>query len=117
MFWIGVLIGAMVGSAVTILVVCICMTGGDSDVERICYVSETDYNELYGLSTERIAYLKSELAKAEAENAELRAGTFLDIHQGFVDYFGTYTDNAEVKITDVFKLLNKIETEIWEKNT
>ena len=70
MFWIGALIGAMFGSAFTILVVCICMTGGDSDVERICLVSETDYNELYEEAQEKIAYQRAQISALESELAE-----------------------------------------------
>ena len=49
-----------------------------------------------------------------AENERLRAEILKEISLRFATHFGTYTNDTEVKVTEVFQLLKQIEKEILE---
>ena len=43
-----------------------------------------------------------------------KADTLKDVQMRFAMHFGTYTDDAEVKVSEVFKLLSKFAEEMLE---
>lgn len=50
----------------------------------------------------------------EAEVAKAKADTLKDMQIKFAMHFGTYTDDSEVKVSEVFKLLSKFAEEMLE---
>lgn len=49
-----------------------------------------------------------------ADVVEVKADTLKDIQIKFAMHFGTYTGDAEVKVSEVFKLLSKFKEEMLE---
>lgn len=50
----------------------------------------------------------------EMEVAEAKADTLSDMQTRFAMHFGTYTKDATIKVSDVFKLLERFKEEIME---
>lgn len=50
----------------------------------------------------------------DAEKEMAKADTLRDIETKFAIHFGTYTNDATIKVSDVFKLLSEFKEEIME---
>ena len=86
MFGVGFIIGGILGGALAVLAMCICISGAGPVNQPS--VTEAKYNELYETSTAMIADLRAVIVRLRSENEILRA--------------------------DVSRLLDQIETEIME---
>ena len=58
--------------------------------------------------------LAGKIVDLEAKVAQVKADTLKDVQMRFAMQFGTYTYDAEVKVSDVFKLLSKFKEEMLE---
>ena len=92
--------------------------------EKLAYIAidtQNDMSDTIEQLTEENERLRAERDTFEVYNAELqeeceyiKADTVSDIRARVAVHFGTYTDKDQVKIADVFKLIDQIAKEMLE---
>ena len=61
-----------------------------------------------------LQYDRDQYRKGYEDGVQAKAETLSDLQTRFAIHFGTYTKDATIKVSDVFKLLSKFTEEIME---